>query len=286
MKPSASDFAMCGDKYLGTPYSQLDCQAFFEAMLKGVGINTNLAGSNAWYREMMKNGWTGTVEDCVKKCGCVPVGAALYIWKQSGEPAKYQDDGVGNLSHIGVKTGRTGKQMCENGGKDSSCNFGDGAIHSSSSRSSVVTSKFADKTVPNGGWNRVGLWNKLDWGEKINAVLCGASLADKTKDDGCVGVKLMGKATVITANGLGVNMRASKSTSSALVMQIKERSEVVVEEDDGTWCKINYNGKTGYCKRDFLSFEEDDYIAVKLPRKVAEGLYVALEDYFEAHGIG
>ena len=33
MKPTADDFSRQGDKYIGTPYSQMDCQAFIEQML-------------------------------------------------------------------------------------------------------------------------------------------------------------------------------------------------------------------------------------------------------------
>ena len=55
----ASFAAQQGEKYLGTPYSEMDCQAFVEACLRDAGINLDLAGSNAWYRKM---DWTGTPE--------------------------------------------------------------------------------------------------------------------------------------------------------------------------------------------------------------------------------
>ena len=137
-----------GFLYIGTPYKQMDCQAFVEQCLKDCGMNMNLAGSNAWYREVRKNGWVGTPEECHAVYGGVPTGAFLFILKQDGgEPEKYKMDGLGNASHIGICTGDRGQ----------------GAIHSSSSRGMVCESKFQGTTIPNGGWNCVGLWDRVDY---------------------------------------------------------------------------------------------------------------------------
>ena len=133
-----------GFQKLGTPYSEMDCQAFVEWCLRQCGLNKDLAGSNAWFREVFKNGVIMTPEECVKELGTVPAGAFLFILEHDGgEPAKYKPDGLGNASHIGLVTGK-----------------GEGAIHSSASRGCVAESKFKNKTI-NGGWNRVGLWNKV-----------------------------------------------------------------------------------------------------------------------------
>ena len=134
-----------GFKYLGTPYSQMDCQAFVEKCLEDCGLYKNLAGSNAWFREVMNHGAVMTPEECVQELGKVPKGAFLFILKQDGgEPAKYKGDGIGNASHIGIVT----------------MPRGEGAIHSSSSKGCVCESKFKGKTI-SGGWNRVGLWDKV-----------------------------------------------------------------------------------------------------------------------------
>lgn len=135
-----------GFKYLGVPYSEMDCQAFVEKCIADCGIRKDLAGSNAWYREIMNHGAVKTPEECIKELGKVPTGAFLFILKQDGgEPAKYRQDGIGNASHIGICTGSRGE----------------GAIHSSSSKGCVCESKFKGKTIPNGGWNRVGLWDQV-----------------------------------------------------------------------------------------------------------------------------
>jgi hypothetical protein len=133
-----------GFQYLGVSYSTMDCQAFVERCLKDCGCNKDLAGSNAWFREVYKNGEILTPEECVKKYGKTPKGAFLFILEHDGkEPEKYKPDGLGNASHIGICTMPTGE----------------GAIHSSKSKGGVCESKYKNKSI-NGGWNRVGLWTK------------------------------------------------------------------------------------------------------------------------------
>ena len=145
---SAAAAALSGFSYIGTPYSVMDCQAFVEQCLADAGLSINLAGSNAWYRTM---DWTGTPEECIAELGYIPQGAFLFILEFDGkEPAKYKPDGLGNASHVGFYTG-----------------IGLGAIHSSQTRGGVYESIFQGRTI-NGGWNRVGLWRRLDYGETVN----------------------------------------------------------------------------------------------------------------------
>lgn len=149
---TALSVSLQGEKYLGTPYSVMDCQAFVEACLRDAGLTLDLPGSNAWYRQMT---WTGTPEECIALFGYIPKGAFLYILEFDGnEPDKYKPDGLGNASHIGIYTG------LYHGGRK-------GAMASSKSRGGVIHSYFAGQTI-NGGWNRVGLWIELDYGETIN----------------------------------------------------------------------------------------------------------------------
>ena len=137
-----------GFKYLGTPYSQMDCQAFVEKCLSDCGLRKDLPGSNAWFREVYRDGVVLTPEECKKQYGCVPKGAFLFILEFDGkEPEKYKADGLGNASHIGICT----------------MPRGEGAIQSSASRGCVAESKFNGKTIKNGGWNRVGLWSKVTY---------------------------------------------------------------------------------------------------------------------------
>ena len=169
MKISAIDFSLAGDKYLGRSYDEMDCQAFVEKCMADVGYRRDLGGSNSWYRECIKNGWTGTPEECMKQFGSVPKGALLFILEAVGPktPAKFRNDGIGDVTHMGIVTGRN-----------------DGAIHSSSSRGCVATSKFKGKTIPNGGWNRIGLLSAFDYGNTVNWVLDHIGLGGTEQRDG------------------------------------------------------------------------------------------------------
>ena len=69
----------------------------------------------------------------------------MFIWEENGAPDKYAGDGLGNAEHMGVY-------------------LGDCVIHASSSRGMVAESKFAGRTIPNGGWNRVGLSCWVNYG--------------------------------------------------------------------------------------------------------------------------
>lgn len=132
--------AEVGFQKLGTPYKEMDCQAFIEWCFRKLGFNKDLKGSNAWYRYIMQHGAVMTPEECVRQLGTVPHGAILFIHAYDGKEEKVgYHDGFGNASHIGIRTARS-----------------EGAIHSSSSRGCVAESKFKNKTI-NGGWNMVGL---------------------------------------------------------------------------------------------------------------------------------
>lgn len=129
----------------GITYQEMDCQEFLEYCLKQIGIKADWKGSNHMYRDME---WIGTPEECAAQFGKIPVGAWLFILENDGgEVSRGYNDGLGNASHVGVYTAQ-----------------GKGAVHSSSSRGCVAESKFEGKTIPNGGWNRVGLCKLLDYG--------------------------------------------------------------------------------------------------------------------------
>lgn len=231
---SADKLAQAGFKYIGTPYSTMDCQAFVERCLKDCGCDLNLAGSNAWFRKMT---WTGSPEDCKAKFGRIPAGAFLFILKQDGkEPEKYKKDGIGNASHIGLKTG-TGK----------------GAIHSSGSRSGVCESEFHDKTIQNGGWNRIGLWTEVSYGADIDAILDGGG-DTPAPDPQPEPEPIVTTATVTAPTGGTVKMRAKPSTSCGLYWDVPVFSLVDVIEKGDEWSRIRWTGRTGFMMSKFLNF--------------------------------
>ena len=247
-KPLASTFALKGSKYLGMDYDDIDCQALVEAMLRDVGVKQNWRGSNAMYRDM---GWVGTPEECMAKFGRIPPGALLYILKDSGEPAKYQGDGIGNADHVGVNTGS-----------------GLGAIHSSQSKGGVVESKFANKTIKNGGWNRVGICKLLDYGSDIEEALYGPKEAVRTQE----------KARVKTQGG-DLNLRAAPDLGSARVGRIPNGAIVDVLGKSVEWWSVSYGGEVGYASAAYLMPTDGprEEVTVTLTREAAEVLLAALK---------
>ena len=269
-KPLAAAFASKAYLYLGTPYDELDCQALLEAMLKDVGVKKNWKGSNAMYRDMA---WVGTPEECKKKFGSIPVGAWIFILEDDGnEPSEYKRDGIGNASHVGVKTG--GKK---------------GAIHSSSSRGMVAESTFKDKTIANGGWNRIGLCKLIDYGDKIEEILYGntkrqeqetvqvALTEDKIEETKQEEVTIaMITATVQTSGGI-LNIREMPSSAGRDIGDIPNGASVqVLEKTNSDWWKVSYCGVTGYCACMYL--KEVQSVSITLTKETAGALYQALSE--------
>jgi len=302
-KAKSTDLAKAGFKYIGRPYDRkqsggMDCQDFVEQCLRDCGVNKDLGGSNSWYRECLRNGWGGTPEECKALFGSIPDGAFLFIWEEVSEstPEKFRNDGIGDLTHIGIVTGT-----------------GEGAIHSSKSRGGVCESKFAGKSI-RGGWNRVGLWAAgVSYGAKVDAILegwaDGGEIHHGDADSGGSGEASGGEeetevqeATVWSPNGGTVFLRRSKDSKSKYYgvwerLAVGTRVEVVERGDK--WCKVNYNQYKGWWMQTaFLVFggivdpgEEDpadggedlDYgegdieITLKLTRQEAMALLSSVE---------
>lgn len=103
-------FAECAllPKWDKFTYDKMDCQAFVEAVLKDMGVRKpdgtvyDWKGSNSMYRNYYI--WHGTIEQCKQKYGTIPVGAFVYVWKETGQPDSYTDK-LGNFSHVGIYCG-------------------------------------------------------------------------------------------------------------------------------------------------------------------------------------
>lgn len=97
-------------KYDNLKYSQYDCQAFCELVLKDLGVRQpsgavyNWKGSNDIARHACS--WIGTIADCKKEFGEIPLGAWAFKWDNTGNEKQrgYYDD-KGNYSHIGIYVG-------------------------------------------------------------------------------------------------------------------------------------------------------------------------------------
>lgn len=93
-------------------YSQYDCQAFCELVLRDIGVRQpngavyNWRGSNHIWRDAVS--WRGTVEEARKKFGCIPVGSwAFMVSNDGGEVARGYNDKMGNASHIAIVVNQT-----------------------------------------------------------------------------------------------------------------------------------------------------------------------------------
>ena len=267
----AKELARSGCKYLGTPYKKMDCQALWEKMLSDCGLKMNLGGSNSWYRYIMEHGWCGTPEECKELFGGIPQGATLFIREDVSEstPEQFRNDGIGDITHMGDYTAMTGAEMVqiatEAGVKDAGqYNRGDGAIHSSSSKGGVNTSKFAGKTIPNGGWNRVGLFL---------AKIAYAGISPEPGPDPDPGPEPEPTpdheyAIVVAESGSTVKMRAKPTQSCKLYWDVPIGAEVLVYEWDAKvdkkgqeWSRIRWAGQDGYMMKKFLRDEDkpDDH---------------------------
>lgn len=258
MKPSAVVFSHQGDKYIGTSYETMDCQKFYEQMLRDVGIIKDLRGSNAWFRAM---DWVGTPEECKKKFGSIPTGATLFILENDGgEVARGYKDGLGNASHIGVYIARR-----------------DGAIHSSQSRGCVAYSVFNGKSIK-GGWNRVGLTSLLTYGEKVDAMIgTPTDIPFQTADP------IAGKAVVT-----GGKLYVRGSPGGVKIDRLDDGAEVTVVSTDGDWTEIS-KPRHGYVMTQYLKpcpeaatvdlpvgSVQSDFVLIQLPLSVAQVLKDAL----------
>ena len=223
-KVYAAVFAEQGDQYLGTPYSEMDCQAFYEKMLAAAGIRKNLPGSNAWFRAM---DWVGTPEECKKHFGTIPIGATLFIWREAGAPSKYTD-GKGNASHMGVYIGRK-----------------DGAIHSSASKGCVAYSAFKGKSIK-GGWNRVGLTSLMSYGEKVDQMI----LATTTDLAPTIPVSAE-TVTPKSAQVVGGRLNVRAKPAGDIITRLEEGEQVEILADHGEWVEVRYH-RQGYVMKKFL----------------------------------
>lgn len=94
----------------GIPYDKLDCQALVEKILEDAGLRKpdgtmyNWRGSNSMFRNYVR--WRGTIAECRKKFGDIPVGAFVFYVKHDGsEKDRGYMDGLGNASHVGLYLG-------------------------------------------------------------------------------------------------------------------------------------------------------------------------------------
>ena len=202
-------------------------------------------------RECMKNGWVRSPEECSKEFGSVPKGALLFILEPVGAKttAKFRNDGIGDVTHMGIVTGR-----------------GDGAIHSSKSWGGVATSKFKGKTIPNGGWNRVGLLDVFDYGTDKSQWTYLADSSETSQTSYVPVTRPSGKLeeqeeertmkVIIQAeNGGAVKLRQGKDPKKkeySVWEEYPSGTKAEVLKHGETWSRIRVGNRTGWMMTEFL----------------------------------
>lgn len=94
-------------KYDSITYDKYDCQAFVELVLRDCGVRTdtgavyNWKGSNHMWRTALA--WKGTIEDCKRYFGRIPVGSWVFMLSDDGgEVSRGYHDDEGNAVHVGI----------------------------------------------------------------------------------------------------------------------------------------------------------------------------------------
>ena len=228
----------------GMSLGGMDCQGLAEYLLIQCGVpkaECNLAGSNAHWRNCV---WTGTPEQCKAAFGAVPPGAWVFIVSDDGAPEKYRGDGLGNAGHMGVY-------------------LGDCALHASASRGCVAESKFEGKTIPNGGWNRIGLPPWVDYGITSESG-ADASGAEQDAPEGASGGEdeeltigtptalIPYYATVVSPDGGPVKLRKSASRNESRYWLVNPGAWVLVNRVKDDWSLITAICTDGYQRRAYM----------------------------------
>ena len=90
---------------LGTPYKELDCQAFVEVVLQKAGMKIpNYRGSNHMWRELVYN------REPITDLDVIPGALVFTVKFDGGEKLRGYNDTMGNAVHVGISLGK-GKVM-------------------------------------------------------------------------------------------------------------------------------------------------------------------------------
>lgn len=81
---------------------------------------------------------------------------------------------------------------------------------------------------------------------------------------------------VVTANKGALNLRSTPKTSGQILEKIPYGTQLDATSE-GEWSKVQYKGKTGYVKTEFLSVSKDTIITKDDLKKVYDSLQQVLK---------
>ena len=234
-------------------YKEMDCQALVERAVQDAGGAMDYRGSNDMARNLA---WMGTLENALAEGRIVP-GALLFIHEEdeSGLPARYRGDGLGDFSHVGLYVGENALRDTDKNGRRRECSV----VHSSQSMGRVCGS-----TLKN-GWTHAGWAKEIDYGEEaapgvsLGAEIAqeGASGAEAGEEPGETGkpvsdpVKAV-SAVVRTPDGNPVKLRKTASSRETVYWKVAAGETALVEKRRGEWALVVAQCTDGVRRRAYM----------------------------------
>ena len=199
-----------GITYKGNRNSEM-CDAFVENTLKAAGgVDKNWEGSNTMLRKALTAMYP---LDMAKKQGLLERGMLLFIIDHDGgEPPQYQNDGLGNASHVGIYTDL----------KDPVNGEYVEVMHSSATRGGVAAS-----TLKN-GWTHCGKYKGVEYAGAGTHAEDSAVPTDTSTGNVLIGVRLR-KAPEIKSGNVITRLDPGDNLELTGAMRDDGRGNVWVE---------------------------------------------------------
>lgn len=227
---------MIGWKYVwgSAVKGRVDCSGAFVYAMKKYGLSIYHGSNTIWRSYLTTKGTIGAIE-------LVP-GMAVFKWREVGEPAKFEHDGMDNFYHIGLYIG---------GGK---------VIEAKGTKYGVIVSSID-------GWSHAG---KVKGIQYINT------------NDTQGGITIEAQAKVTTVSGTLNLRETMSTTAKALAKIPKDAIVDVLDTGNAEWWKVSYCGTIGFAMSEFLTrlAGTSAGIRVAIPcatREEAEKLLAALK---------
>lgn len=194
---------------------KVDCSGAFVYAFRQYGLTIAHGSNSIWRLHLSEKGKIGSIE-------LVP-GMPVFKNQMDGkEPEKYQNDGIGNMYHIGCYIGPT-------------VDYPEGAVvHAKGEKFGIVTDSIKD------GWTHAGRLKQVRYIEKEEDAQAGTAI-------------------VVAESGSTVNLRKAPD-SQVVIFRVPIGASVDVLSQSGDWAKVRYTGNDGayigWMMVKFLNFGE------------------------------
>ena len=226
----------------------MDCQGLVRWVMKACGLALPpKKGTNYMWRAALVE--KGTIAECVRRWGGVPLGALVFIRDyDGGEKARGYDDDEGNVWHVYMKIAE---------GK---------LIHASAGNERVLTRDFADKEIGNGGPNTYGLLPGVVYGggdgspegDEYEEPLYVEDAAEDGEPTAQPASRQPGAGEAMVATQEGeLRLRKEPDGKAKVIKGMPKGHIVKVLDFHGTWAKVEYADfrgtvHRGWCMSEYL----------------------------------